>query len=118
MPARIPEVEDRVSLAAKDGSPSSTFNNTVLVSVYFLQNTNGNVNKPLGRWRILNRLGQVLGSWKRPDLRTWPAYHGSSPQMLCQTVAHQAAEPLGTTATSWQYHTGEMECSRRHIRID
>jgi hypothetical protein len=37
--------------AAKDGSPSNAFNDNVLVSVSFPQNTNGNVYKPLGRWR-------------------------------------------------------------------
>jgi hypothetical protein len=43
MPERTPEVEGRVSLAAKDGSPSSAFNDTAMVSVYFLKNTDGNV---------------------------------------------------------------------------
>jgi hypothetical protein len=50
MPERTPEVEGRVSLAAKDGSPSSAFNDTAMVSVSFLKNTDVR-HKSLGRCR-------------------------------------------------------------------
>jgi hypothetical protein len=42
MPERMPEVEDRVSHAAKDGSPGSLFHDTALVSVAFQENSDGN----------------------------------------------------------------------------
>jgi hypothetical protein len=66
----------------------------------WLETTSTSTSTSPSRTFTTNRLRQILGPWKRPDLRMWPAYYDSSFIMLHQMVSQQATALHGTASTS------------------